>query len=432
MGDIMRWYVIGLLSVALVILLASFASAAQASAKGQWNYMESDVPALNPQFASIGVGTNGYIWVAYMGGSGEKYINVTWYDGNNWHNDNLYHGGFTMVGGADGAWPLAMCMNDSTPNVFYYTYDQSTAGGALNHSYYLNGAWHTETIWKGSLLSDTGKPANAISAKIANGKFYVLFQVYTANATSTPTNLLYLVSGTTGNWSTPIKVVSGNSHHFYYGELAVSNSKVGILIYTEYMDSTSSSNMFYVEFREYDGSSFSPLENITFTTNSYMATITYDISGLPHIFMGNVSGSNTYIEELYKNESGVWKSDVVAQGANNPNGPLCAALAPSGKIVLAYNVDGQSGIQFSQYSGGSWNVEALNDPLSGNALHEAPSITFDANGDIYVAYVNYNAEKADNYYVVIATNKATVPEFSVPLFILIVAAVPIVLLRFKH
>ena len=92
--------------------------------------------------------------------------------------------------------------------------------------------------------------------------------------------------------------------------------------------------MFYVEFCEYDCISFSPIEDITFTTNSYMASITYDITGLPHIFMGNISGSNTFIDDLYKNESDVWKSNVVAQSFNNPNGPLCAALAPGDKIVL--------------------------------------------------------------------------------------------------
>lgn len=143
-----------------------------------------------------------------------------------------------------------------------------------------------------------------------------------------------MASASTGNWGAPIKVVSGNEHYFYYGELAVSSSKIGILIYPEYMDLPRVQLCSTLNFASMTVSHFPPIEDITFTTNSYMASITYDITGLPHIFMGNISGSNTFIDDLYKNESDVWKSNVVAQSFNNPNGPLCAALAPGDKIVL--------------------------------------------------------------------------------------------------
>lgn len=427
----MRRFAVGLGVVILLVLMAGFSAAQVSSERYTWNFMLSDVPASIPQYPSVGVGDDGTVWVAYMDGSDHKYVNVTWYDGSTWHNDVLYQGDFTLVGDAAGAPPIALCVVGNVPHVFYYTYENSGVAGSLNHSYYENGAWHTETVWHGSLTDNTGKPVNSVSVEYVNGTFYVLFQAYSVNALSTPYNALYLVSGTTGSWSSPVSVASGDTYHLFFGDLAVYNStKIGISIYEEYSN-PNSGKTYYVLYTEYDGSSFTALENISSNTGDYMARLTFNSTGAPHIFLGYEINSNgaTYLREIYKTSSGTWISQYIDTRANNPGGPLDAALAPNGDMVIAYNIDGQSGIQFSEYSGGAWNLEEISDTLSGNALRHMPSIAFDSAGNIYVAYVNWDAVKADNYYIVVATNNSAVPEFGEPLILLTVIFVAAVFIR---
>jgi len=177
----------------LFALFAGISAGNSYSERATWSYILSDVPASVPQYPSIGVGSDGKIWVAYVDGSDHKYVNVTWYDGTTWHNDMLYQGDFTLPGDAVGTPPISLSVVGNVPHVFYYTYENNGAEGSLNHSYYENGAWHTETVWHGALTDNSGRPVDTISSGYIDGEFYVLFQVFGVNYTTVPENALYLV-----------------------------------------------------------------------------------------------------------------------------------------------------------------------------------------------------------------------------------------------
>ncbi len=434
-GDRMKIrFVAGFIIFLAVLLLFSYGATASVEARHTWNYIISDVPAIGPQYPSMGVGDDGKIWVAYMDESDHKYVNVTWYNGNTWHNDMLYKGDFVLVGNAVGTPPISLSVVGNVPHVFYYTYENNGLEGSLNHSYYENGAWHTETVWHGALTDNSGRPVDTISSGYIDGEFYVLFQVFGVNYMTNPENALYLVRGTTGSWGTPLRVIIGDGYHMFFGDLAIYNSsKIGISIYDEFHSTSVGGKIYYLLYTEYNGDNFTQIENITSETDDYMARIAFNSAGSPEIFYGKTVGSagETYLMEYVRNADGTWTGTYVDQRENSPGGPIDAALAPNGDIVIAYNIDGQSGIQFSEYSNGAWNLEELDDTLSGNAGGNVPSIAFDSSGNIYVAYVNWNAERTDNYYIVVATTSSEVPEFNVYLPLLSAIAV-ISIFIYKH
>lgn len=399
--------ILGIVGVLALLLITSAGYAQSVETRYQWNFITYDVADDVPMYPSIGVGDDGTIWVAYEGASSQDnhYINVSWYDGS-WHTDVVDKVGFNSVGPGVDVPTLALVMVGNVPHIFYYSF--TSTSGYLNHSYYTGSSWSTETIWSGSIMDNTGLPANSISADYVDGKFYVLFQRTSVNALN-PENALSLIYGNSGSWSM-LDVITNDTYHNFYGSIdAYSSSKIGIVIYE--VDLSSGSKVYYIKYTEFDGSSFAPIENITSNTNDYSAKFAFDSSGVPHIFYSKAqSDGTTYLTELIKTSSG-WTSADIDTSTGSPGGPMNVALL-NGHLSIVYNKDGQSGIQFAEYTSSGWEKEEIVDSLSGNALRHTCSLTNDSLGSIYVAYFNWDAVKADNTFLVIATTNASIPEFN--------------------
>jgi len=400
--------ILGIVIVFALLLISSVGYAQNVETKYQWSFITYDVPNDVPVYPRIGVGDDGTIWVAYEGASSSSdfhYINVSWYDGN-WHTAMVDKVGFNSVGSGEDVPTLALIMVGNVPHIFYYSFTSAT--GYLNHSYYTGSSWTTETVWSGSLMENTGLPGNSISADYIDGKFYVVFQRTNINALSTPENVLSLVYGTSGSWSMK-DVIKNDTYHYFYGYVdAYSSNKIGIAIYEA--DMSGGSKVYHIEYTEFDGSSFAPIENIASNSDDYSAKFAFDSSGVPHIFYSRAQpDGSTYLTELVKTSSG-WSSSDIDTRTGSPGGPMDVALL-NGHLNIVYNKEGQSGIQFAEYTSSGWAIEEIVDSLSGNALKHTCSLTNDSLGNIYVAYFNWDAVKADNTYLVIATTNSSIPEF---------------------
>jgi len=399
---------LGIAVVITILLITSAGYAQSVETRYQWSFITYDVSDDVPMYPRIGVGDDGTIWVAYEGASSQDYhyINVSWYDGS-WHTDVVDKVSFNSIGPGVDVPTLALVMVGNVPHVFYYS--SASTSGYLNHSYYTGSSWSTETIWSGSLMDNTGLPANSISADYVDGKFYVLFQRVNVNALTTPENALSLICGNSGSWSM-MDVIANNTYHYFYGFIdAYSSTKIGIAIYKA--DLSSGSKVYNIKYTEFDGSSLAPIENITSNTDDYSAKFAFDASGVPHIFYSRAqSDGTTYLTELIKTSSG-WASMDIDTSTGSPGGPMDVALL-NGHLNIVYNKQGQSGIQFAEYTSSGWAKEEIVDSLSGNALKHTCSLTNDSVGNIYVAYFNWDAVKADNTFLVIATTNASIPEFN--------------------
>ncbi len=411
----MRSIVLIGIATILLALLASSAFAGGAVQAHTWKYIISPAEgSLEIRSPSVGVGSDGKIWVAYVDGSDTYNINVTWYDGTQWHSKNIMRATMSTTGSGAGYRMISMSVVNNEPHVFYYTEDSNKVNGYLNHTYYDGSEWHTEIVWQGSLVSNTGTTAPPLIAKYYDGTFYILFQVCCLNITQNPEDALYLITGTTGHWTSPQIVIKESGSHGLYGDLAVYNStKVGILIYD--MFSSSSNKIYYLKYTEFNGVTFSPVENFSSSDDDYVAKLAFNSTGVPHVYDEyQYNSQNSYVAQWVRNKNGTWTRTYIDTRDNNPGGPIYATTSLDGTITLAYNIDGQSGIQFAQQTATGWDIETLSDPLSGNAFAHLASIAFDSSGNIYVAYMNWDSTKSrgDTSHIVIATTNSTVPELS--------------------
>ena len=136
----------------------------------------SDITDDTPQYASVGVGSDGTVWVAYASSSPISHLNVTWYDGS-WHNDEIYQGELADVGNAAGDPPFSLIVVGSVPHLFFATKENSGTEGTLYHAYRPANSWITETVWHGSLVDNSGVPANSVFVDFVNSTFYIVCQV---------------------------------------------------------------------------------------------------------------------------------------------------------------------------------------------------------------------------------------------------------------